>query len=148
LSPAADAPVVSRTRTRIERTPDGRRLVVSRTVRAPAEDAWDLLTDTERWAEWGPSVARVDSPVRQIETGTRGHVVVAGVGARVPFTVTACEPYRWTWDVARVPATGHTVTPRGPDRCRVAFEVPLAAAGYAVVCRRALTRIADLLERE
>jgi uncharacterized protein YndB with AHSA1/START domain len=137
---------VSRTRARVERTPDGRRLVVSRVVRAPADAAWDLLTDTERWPEWGPSVEGVDAPTRYIEAGTRGRVVVAGVGLRVPFTVTACEPYRWTWEVARVPATGHVVTPLGSDRCRVAFEVPLAAAGYAVVCRRALARVADLLE--
>lgn len=136
---------MGRTRLRVERTPDGRRLVVSRVVRAPAERAWDLLTDTTRWPEWGPSVAAVDAPTRYIQQGTRGHVELARVGLRVPFEVTACDPYRWTWDVAGLPATGHAVTPRGPDRCRVAFEVPLAGAGYAVVCREALVRIEDAL---
>jgi hypothetical protein len=50
---------------------------------------------------------------------------------------------RWTWRVARVPATGHRVDPLG-DRCRVSFEVPLVAAGYVPVCRRALDNVASL----
>jgi hypothetical protein len=134
---------VGRTRTRVERTPDGRRLVVSRVVDAPADSAWTVLRDTHLWAEWGPSVGAVDAPTRYVERGTSGRVRVAGVW--VPFEVTGCEPYRWTWRVAGLPATGHVVDPLDERRCRVAFEIPLAAAPYAVVCRVALRRIEQLL---
>jgi hypothetical protein len=115
-------------------------------VDAPADEAWDLLTDTTRWAEWGPSVAAVDCPTRFIEAGTRGRIRVAGVGLWVPFEVDsyAIEEKRWTWRVARVPATGHRVDSLG-RQCRVTFEVPVLAAGYVPVCRRALDRIASLV---
>lgn len=145
LSAARLPPGVSRgaTRTRLRRTPDGRRIDVSRAVAAPAEAAWALLTDTARWPAWGPSVSAVASTDRRIRAGSTGRVRVAGLW--LPFEVTACEPYRWTWTVARVPATGHRVDP-GDGGCRVAFEVPPVAAAYVPVCRRALARIADLVE--
>jgi len=135
------------TRTRLRRTPDGRRIDVSRAVAAPADAAWELLTDTARWPAWGPSVSAVASTDRRIRAGTTGRVRVGGPGPGLwlPFEVTACEPHRWTWTVARLPATGHRVDPRD-DGCRVAFEVPPVAAAYVPVCRRALGRIADSLE--
>lgn len=113
-------------------------------MRAPVDAVWDVLVDTDRWPEWGPSVRAVDVPVRRIERGTTGRVRIPG-GVWVPFEVTACEPYRWSWDVARIPATGHTVEPLGADRCRVAFDMSLLAGGYAPVCREALSRIATIV---
>jgi hypothetical protein len=131
----------------IERTPNGRRLVVARDVPAPREAGWELLTDTERWPDWGPSVRAVECEHRHIRSGTTGRVRLPG-GLWLPFEVTTCGEYRWTWRVARIPATGHRVdAPAGVERgCRVAFEVPLLAAGYAPVCLRALDRIASLLD--
>jgi hypothetical protein len=128
----------------IERTSDGRRLVVAREVAAPRDRAWELLTDTERWPEWGPSVRAVDCPSRFIQSGTRGRVQLP-LGVWLPFEITACEDYRWTWRVARVPATGHRVDD-APDGCRVCFELPVLATGYAPVCQRALGTITGLLE--
>ena len=131
----------------VERTPDGRRLTVSRIVDAPADAVWCLLVDTTRWPEWGPTVAAVDAPTRFIAAGTRGRVRVAGIGVWVPFAVGTFEESegtrRWTWTVARLPATGHRVDALD-GRCRVTFEVPILAAGYVPVCRRALDRIARL----
>lgn len=125
---------------------DGRRrLVVSRVVEAPAEDVWDLLTDTERWPEWGPSVSAVTATDRYIQTGTTGEVRTP-IGVSVPFEITHSEPYRWTWTVARIPATGHRVDRLADDRCDVAFELSPLAAGYVPVCRRALDRIAGIVE--
>jgi hypothetical protein len=129
----------------IERTPDGRRLVVSRHVDAERDAAWDLLTDTERWTEWGPSVRAVDCKTRYIEAGTTGRVRIPG-GIWVPFEITTCADYRWTWRVARVPATGHRVEEDGGG-CRVGFEIPVLASGYAPVCVRALGKIEERLER-
>jgi len=132
---------------RIERTPDGRRLVVERIVDADPESVWTLLTDTDRWPDWGPSVSAVRSSDRVIEAGTTGRVRVAG-GPWVPFEVVTCDDYRWTWRVAKIPATGHRVEPVDGERTRVVFEIPLLAGGYAVVCHRALDRIATLVEGE
>jgi hypothetical protein len=130
-------------RTRIADTPDGRRIEVSREIPVPVGRAWSLLIDTRRWPDWGPSVRAVDCADREIRAGSSGTVETV-LGIRVPFEVVVCEPYRWTWRVARIPATGHRVDPLGESRCRVVFEVPLPAAGYLPVCRRALDRIAEL----
>ena len=131
-------------RIRIGNTPDGRRVEVTRNVPVPAERAWSLLIDTERWPDWGPSVRAVECPDREIRAGSSGTVETA-VGIRVPFEITACEPYRWTWRVARIPATGHRVEELEAERCRVIFEVPILSVAYVPVCWRALSRIETAL---
>jgi len=136
---------------RLARTLDGRRLEVDRRIPIAPERAWELLVTPERWPEWGPSVRAVDCVPEQIGTATTGNVRVPG-GLWVPFEITTCrEPTdqqagRWTWRVARIPATGHRVEPAGAG-CLVVFEIPPAAAAYAPVCSRALTRIEKQLTR-
>ncbi len=130
----------------IERTPDGRRLVATQYVDAPREQAWEMLIDTERWVEWGPSVRAVDCASRFITTGTRGRVKTP-LGVWMPFEVTDCGDFRWTWRVAKIPATGHRVE-EADGGCRVGFEVPLVAAGYLPVCLRAVEKIAENVEAE
>ncbi len=148
--------------TSLARTPDGYRIEVARRIDAPADACWEVLTDTTLWPEWGPSVRAVECEggERYITRGTRGRVQLAVPGKPwVPFEVTACGDYRWTWRVGvpagdamrnaldaapRVPATGHRVEPLDGSACRVVFEIPPLAAGYALVCRRALDRIARL----
>jgi hypothetical protein len=132
------------THTRIGETPDGRRIEVAGEMRVPADQAWSLLIDTDRWPEWGPSVRSVETPSREISAGSSGTIETA-LGIEVPFEIVTCEPYRWTWRVARIPATGHRIDERGPDRCQVVFEVPLPAAWYVPVCRRALSQIETAL---
>lgn len=130
---------------KIARTPDGRRLEVDREIEAPAAAAWDLLVRPARWPDWGPSVRAVDCAADRIETGTTGRVRLPG-GVWLPFEIEQVrEPTpqrggRWTWRVARIPATGHRVE-ETLSGCRVVFEIPLAAAGYAPVCSRALSNI-------
>lgn len=126
-----------------ERIDGRRRLLVSRTVDAPADTVWDILTDTERWPEWGPSVSAVESSTRYIESGTTGRIRTP-IGLTLPFEITTFGQYRWEWAVAHVPATGHRVERLGEQRCRVSFELSPLAAGYVPVCKRALERIADL----
>ncbi|RLM57372.1 SRPBCC family protein [Halobellus sp. Atlit-31R] len=133
------------TERRVERTPDGRRLLVSRQIDAPPELVWDLFVDTRQWPRWGPSITAVECSERRIREGTTGRVRTVG-GLRVSFVVTACEDCRWTWRVAGIPATGHRVeTTEGG--CRAVFEIPLLAAPYAAVCERAL-RSLDALAME
>jgi uncharacterized protein YndB with AHSA1/START domain len=127
----------------LERMPDGRRLVVSRTIDAPADEAWELLIDTRRWPDWGPSVRAVDADRRVIDGETSGRLELPG-GLWLPFEITSCVDRRWTWEVARVPATGHFVEQRGTG-CRVGFELPVLASGYAPVCVRALEKIERLV---
>jgi uncharacterized protein YndB with AHSA1/START domain len=133
----------------VERRDGTRQFAVSRVVDASAGRVWDVLTDTTRWDEWGPSVAAVDCPTRYVHEGVTGRVRVSRTGLWVPFEIDSYvdgeETKRWTWRVARVPATGHRVDALG-EQCRVTFEVPLVAAGYVPVCRRALDRLARLVE--
>jgi len=123
-----------------ERVEGKRRLVVSRVVGAPRETVWELLRDTERWPEWGPSVEAVEATSRYIQTGTTGHLETP-VGVSVPFEITYCGEFRWGWDVARLPATGHRVERVSQDHSRVAFELSPLLLGYVPVCERALNRI-------
>lgn len=120
---------------------------VAATVNAPAKEVWSLLTDTTRWPQWGPSVSAVTSDRRFIRRGSRGRVRTR-LGLSVPFQITDfVEGRAWSWRVAGMRATGHRVEPLGADRCRVVFEIPVAAFPYALVCRRALQRIAQSVQR-
>ena len=125
----------------------GRRLIVGGDVDAPAGRVWDLLVDTERWPEWGPSVAAVDAPTRTRPVVPASIRRVGGLGVSLPFEVEAFDAgaMRWRWRVAGLSATGHGVDPR-TDGCRVFFEVPPVAAGYAPVCRLACRRLRRLAE--
>jgi hypothetical protein len=121
---------------------------VAAEIEAPAEVVWNLVADTSRWPEWGPSVRAVQASQRRVSPGVVGRVRVAA-GVWVRFEITTFEPGRaWGWRVAGVAATGHRVEPLGPRRCRAVFEVPAWAAPYALVCRVALRRLARLAIRE
>ncbi|MFC7175571.1 SRPBCC family protein [Halosegnis marinus] len=105
---------------------------------------WELFRDTETWAEWGPSVREVESPDRYVAAGTEGRVrTVAGLW--LPFAVRTCADYRWTWNVAKLPATGHRVEARAGG-CTAVIEIPLPGAAYAPVCERGLRRLRELAE--
>jgi uncharacterized protein YndB with AHSA1/START domain len=66
---------------------------VSRIINASAEALWDLLTDTTRWVDWGPSIQQVQSEERYIRAGSVGRVKTA-LGFWAPFVIN---------DVSRVP---------------------------------------------
>jgi hypothetical protein len=117
-------------------------------IAVPASAAWELLTDTARWPEWGPSVCRVESTGQYIGSGSSGRVQTI-IGVWLPFRVTQfVVGHRWPWEVAGIQATGHRVESLGADHCRVTFEVPLLAAPYLAVCRLAAGRIRSILEEE
>lgn len=123
-----------------------KRLSVRRDIDAPPAAVWELLTDTETWSEWGPSVRGVDLVGDQLRAGARGTVTTV-LGFALPFEITEfIDGKRWAWNVAGVPATDHTVEPLAPDRCRASFGVPWPAAPYLAVCRLALHRIESMVE--
>jgi uncharacterized protein YndB with AHSA1/START domain len=73
---------------RLERTPEGRTLVMNRTFRAPIEDVWASLTEPERTARWiGPwtGEGKVGGTVYVQMTEEEGAEPSAGV-------ITACDP--------------------------------------------------------
>ena len=114
-------------------------------IDAPVSRVWRLMTDTQTWTHWGPSLKEVDSPQRFIRAGLTGRIRTP-FGIWVPFIIDRFEPeHYWDWRVGGVAATGHRVDPRGPDQCRLTFTVPVWAAGYTVVCRVASNRIKRLL---
>lgn len=122
-----------------------------RLVDATIDVVWDVLTDTEAWPVWGPSVraAEVRSGASRpgvIGPGATGSVTIP-TGTSVGFEITWFEDrVGWAWRVAGIPATSHRVEARGPDTTRVGFGVPWVAAPYLAVCRLALERIAEHTE--
>ena len=118
-------------------------LSVSRSIAAPPDVAWRLLTDLAAWPQWGPSVAGASLEGDELRLGTRGSVRTA-VGVSLPFEVTAFDAGRmWAWKVGGVAATDHHVEAT-PDGCLVTFGVPWWAPGYLAVCAIALRRIERL----
>jgi len=121
-------------------------------VAAPADRAWHELVELTCWPHWGPTVrsARLNDGTGRLSAGSRGSVQTA-LGFWLPFEVDDwCDdgPRRsWSWQVAGVPATSHSVTGLGPDRCRVEMSVPLWAPAYLGVVGLALRRIRDRAER-
>jgi len=117
-------------------------------VNASWATLWDLLTDTSRWVEWGPSVLAVECSERHIQLGSRGRVRSA-LGLWAPFVITEMDNGRyWSWHVFGVPATGHRVDPVGKGVCQLVFQVPIFAAPYVIVCRIALHRITRILKSQ
>lgn len=117
---------------------------VNKTINAPLERVWELLTDTWQWPTWGPSVSRVDCPQRYIHSGLQGRLRTA-VGIWVSFEITSCEaPVFWNWKVAGVAATGHRLKKLTDCSCELIFELPFVAFPYALICRQAANRIARL----
>lgn len=122
------------------------RITVHRILRADALRVWDLLVDTARWTEWGPSVRAVDYPERWIRLGSSGRVRTA-LGFWMPFVITEFDDgIHWAWRVAGIAATGHRLDVLDHGLCRLAFEIPRWAFPYASVCLLALQRIARIIE--
>jgi uncharacterized protein YndB with AHSA1/START domain len=120
---------------------------VTRTIDAPPDEVWRLLTDTTTWPKWGPSITEVESSSPWIELGTTGRVRTL-LGLWVRFEVTELEAseseHTWRWRVAGIRATGHRVTRGADGRTRLTFELPTWAVPYAPVCLLACRRIERL----
>lgn len=123
------------------------RLEISRTLTAPEEHLWRIVTDTRLWTVWGPSVRAVDCPDRYIGPLSSGRIQTP-VGLWLPFAITGFTPGRfWSWRIGRFAATGHRLVARGPESCDLVFDMPWWALFYLPVCWYALGRIARLADR-
>lgn len=123
-------------------------LWVHRDIDSPAEAVWALLTNPDRWPDWGPTVRSAELHGSRLRTGATGTVATV-FGLRLPFEITThTDNAQWAWKVAGVPATDHSVAPLGPGRCQVGFGVPWPAAPYLAVCRAALKRLRSTAMRD
>ncbi len=123
------------------------KLSVGKRFQTPPSIIWDVITDTAKWPQWGPTVKKVEFPERFIYKGATGRVLTA-FHVWLPFEILEFEIDRfWNWKVAAVTATGHRVQAIDNETCELWFEVPLVAAPYGLICRLALTRIENLLIR-
>lgn len=115
-------------------------------IRAPSHVVWNLLVDTSRWAEWGPSIRAVECPQRFLTQHAFG-LIKTVFGFSVPFAVIHFEPGKaWSWRVFGIPATTHSVESLGKASCRLLFGVPIFLFPYLLVCLMAIRRIADFTE--
>lgn len=115
-------------------------------VSAPSEYAWHELVELSCWPYWGPTVrcARLDDGAGRLSGEATGSVQTsAGVWLRfrVEDWFDDGSTRSWSWRVAGVPATGHSVIATGPSRCRVEMSVPRWAPAYLGVVALALPRI-------
>ncbi len=119
---------------------------ISSALNTPAQSVWELITNTIRWPEWGPSIIAVDCMDRFIKKGTRGRVKIR-FGIWVPFVITHYEDNRyWAWSIWGIHATGHKIEPLDEYRCNIIFEVPTLAAPYLFICWIAIKRIETALK--
>ena len=84
---------------------------------------------------------------KYIKKGSHGRVKTA-LHFWVPFQITDLDSGKyWSWRVFGINATGHRVEPLDESSCRLVFQVPLWAAPYLVVCKIAVDRIVQLLNK-
>ena len=120
-------------------------------VEAPGELAWQELIELRNWPHWGPTVrdARLDDGGGSVSGGATGSVQTP-VGLWLPFRIDQWDdagPRRcWSWRVAGVHATEHSVVELGASRCRVEMNVPWLAPAYLGVIGLALKRIRNRVE--
>jgi polyketide cyclase/dehydrase/lipid transport protein len=115
-------------------------------IRAPAGDVWRIITDTEIWPEWGPSVRNVRSRDRFIQYGSTGYVQTA-FGLWVPFEISDyIVEKKWSWRIYRMKTTGHRIKRIAHDKCRLIFDMPLFMAPYWFICAIAVRKIRHLAE--
>lgn len=117
-----------------------------REIDAPAWILWDVMTDTQEWSTWGPSVRSAELHGTKLELGATGTITTA-IGVDIGFEITEySDGTCWAWKVGGAAATSHTVEALSADRCRVAFGVPWVVAPYLVVCEVALRRLKNMVK--
>ncbi|ORB29234.1 SRPBCC family protein [Mycolicibacterium parafortuitum] len=116
---------------------------VDRTLQAPADTVWQILTDLEAWPRWGLTVNKAELDGAAFELGATGRVWTP-LGVPLPFMISELDQGRtWAWNVAGVPATRHGVEPLD-DGSRVWMSAPVWAPAYLPVLSLALHRIDEM----
>jgi uncharacterized protein YndB with AHSA1/START domain len=79
---------------RIVRTPEGRDLEIVRTFRAPIEDVWASITESERTARWFGPWAGEPGPGRTIRYTMLFEQGADPADLKLEMTIDACDPPR------------------------------------------------------
>jgi hypothetical protein len=96
-------------------------------IAAPPDRVWAVMSDIERWAEWTPTVTRIDRlDPGPLAVGQRARILQPRLPAAV-WRITRLEPGRgFTWETRSpgVVVTGdHTVEPNGAgSRARLSLH--------------------------
>src|SRR5918992_323651 len=70
---------------------------ISVDIKASPDRVWEVLSDSERWHEWTPSVTSVELLDKSIAVGSRA-IIRQPELPPAKFTITALEPGRsFTW---------------------------------------------------
>ncbi len=110
---------------------------VARVVAAPADRAWQMLTDWERQGEWIPATRVRSSDGHRVGGRIEAWTGIGPVGFLDTMTITAWDPPRrcevlHTGRLVRGPGV-FAVDPLGVGHCRVVWEehldLPLGAVG-------------------
>jgi hypothetical protein len=126
---------------------ENNRISICRAMAAPPETVWDILTDTQFWPIWGPSVFDVDCQDRHIRLGSKGRVQTL-FSFWLPFTVSEFRDLdSWRWRIGSYSATGHKIIWTGDTSSTLCFDMPWWAAAYLPVCWLALVRIGKIASR-
>ncbi len=124
-----------------------KRISICRDMVAPPETVWDILTDTQLWSIWGPSVYDVDCQDRHIRLGSKGRVQTL-FSFWLPFTVSEFRDLDfWNWRIGSYTATGHKIIWTGDTSSTLCFDMPWWAAAYLPLCWLALIRIGKIASR-
>ena len=121
------------------------RVYAADSAATPAE-AWSLIAEPRRWAEWAPHVRGawgLGAP--EVEVGKLGAAKLAGI-VPVPAKITDKQPGRsWTWRVGPIVLV-HAVHPT-PVGCRVSVTVDgpgVLTAAYGPVVGLMVRRLASV----
>ena len=110
-------------------------------IAADVECVWSIITDTQLWPKWGPSVSAVECVDRFITAESSGRLQTA-LGIWVPFTITDFEDHHfWSWRIGKIEATGHRVRRHHDNHSIVSFSMPWWSTPYLIICTKALGHI-------
>ena len=123
------------------------RMSICRNMAAPPETVWGILTDSQLWSTWGPSVFDVDCQDRYIRLGSKGRVQTL-FSVWLPFTVSEFRDLDfWSWRIGSYSATGHSLIRTTNTSSTLCFDMPWWAAAYLPLCWLALIRIEKIVCR-
>lgn len=123
------------------------RMSICRNIAAPPETVWGILTDSQLWSTWGPSVFDVDCQDRHIGLGSKGRVQTL-FSVWLPFTVSEFRDLDfWSWRIGSYSATGHRLIRTTNTSSTLCFDMPWWAAAYLPLCWLALIRIEKIVFR-
>lgn len=120
------------------------RASICKTIHAPPETVWNIVTDTQLWPIWGPSLRKVACADRTIKVGSKGRLKTP-FNFWLPFAITQYRHINfWSWRVGGVEATGHRIIKNTDNTSTLCFEMAWWYFPYLLICWAALNRIDKL----